>query len=119
MNVYITNVTKNMDVSIRERTLKPGKGDVFSEEVSKQDGVVAFARKGWLKIEMVKESPEGIAAGIVTEPPLATSTGDLTVNDNTPTGQPVVSGNEQPQSGNTQGHDSAHTNKKKKAAQVV
>lgn len=70
MNVYITNVTKNIDVSIREKTLKPGRGDVFSEEASKQDGVVAFVKKGWLKIEMVKESPsdEGVMVAVVPEP---------------------------------------------------
>ena len=37
-----------MDVSIKEKTLKPGKGDVFSEEASKQEGVVAFIKKGLL-----------------------------------------------------------------------
>ena len=76
MNVYITNDTKNIDISIRERTLKPGSGGVFSEEILKQDGVVAFVKKGWLKIEMVKESPEGVAAGIVPEPPPAAKAAD-------------------------------------------
>ena len=104
MNVYIENVTKNIDISIRERTLKPGSGGVFSEEVSKQDGVVAFVKRGWLKIEIVKESPDGVATGIVP----AAKTVDPTVNDNMQTGQPVVSGNGQPQS--------THTSKKRKPA---
>lgn len=80
MNVYITNIAK-FDISIREKTLKPGGGEnsggVFSEEVSKQDGVVAFVKKGWLKIEMVKESPEGVAAGIVPEPPPVVKIADV------------------------------------------
>lgn len=92
MNVYITNIAK-FDISIKEKTLKPGSGDVFSEEVSKQDGVVAFAKKGWLKVEMVKEFPEGVAAGVVP--------------DNTQTGQPSASGNDQP-------HDTARAGKRKK-----
>lgn len=110
MNVYITNVAK-FDVSIRERTLKPGSGDVFSEEVSKQDGVVAFAKKGWLKIEMVKESPDGVAAGVVSklppEQPPAVRTTEQSVPDNTQVEQPSVSGNDQ-------SHDVAHAGKRKK-----
>ena len=69
MNVYITNVTKNMDVSIKEKTLKPGKGDVFSEEASKQEGVVAFIKKGLLKVEMIKEFPDAVVADIVPQKP--------------------------------------------------
>ena len=92
MNVYIENITKNIDVSIRQKILKPGSGDVFSGEVSKQDGVVAFARKGWLKIEMVKESPNGVVAGVVPE---------------------------HPRSGDTQEHDRAHVRKKKTTAQTA
>jgi hypothetical protein len=123
MNVYITNIAK-FDISIREKTLKPGGGErsggMFPEEVLKQDGVVAFVKKGWLRVEMVKESPDGVSVGVVSEPstlptndnvqteqpPAARTTGQ-SVPDNTQTGQPSVSGNNQP-------HDDAHAGKRKK-----
>ena len=56
-NVYITNITQNMDISIQGKTLKPGEGDVFSEEVSKRDGIVAFVRKSFLAVAVADDVP--------------------------------------------------------------
>lgn len=65
MSMYIKNVTKNIDIGIKGRTLKPGCGDVFSDEISEQSGVAVYIKKGWLKAEMVKEVPGGVSAGEV------------------------------------------------------
>lgn len=69
MSVYITNAEK-FDISIREKTLKPGSGDVFSDEIATQEGVVAFIKKGWLKCEMVKESPDAVSVEVVKPEPV-------------------------------------------------
>ena len=105
-NVFITNATTNMDISVRGKTLKPGKGDVFAEEVSKQDGVVAYVKRGFLKVEMVKESPpDAVAVSVVPDQGAAPELS--TAPDNTQAGQPVVSGNDQP-------HDVVNASRKKK-----
>lgn len=115
-NVFITNATTNMDISVRGKTLKPGKGDVFVEDVSKQDGVVAYVKRGFLKVEMVKESPgDGVSVGVVPKSdvvpePMAPVPG--TEPDNAPEGQPVGSGNDQP-------HDVSYASKKRKKESVV
>lgn len=86
-NVYIKNIS-NFDISVRSKTLKPGKGDVFPEEVSKQDGVVAYQKKGWLQVEMVKESPDGVSVGIVPEQSSDVKTVDTQPDSGIPTTQP-------------------------------
>lgn len=69
MSVYITNVTKNVDIGIRGITLKPGCGDTFADEIAEQPGVVAYIKKGWLKSEMVKEVPDAVSVGEVKKTP--------------------------------------------------
>ena len=97
-NVYIKNIA-NFDISVRSKTLKPGMGDVFSDEVSKQDGVVAYQKKGWLEVEMVKESPDAVSVGVV--PNVKTVEADAQQDSSTPTTQPPS--------------DNTHSRKKKAA----
>ena len=69
MSVHIINVTKNIEIGIKGRTLKPSCGDVFSDDIAEQPGVVAYIKKGWLKAEMVKEIPGGLSAGEIKKTP--------------------------------------------------
>lgn len=57
MAIYITNITDNIEISVRSISLKPGKGHEFDDEIAEQPGVVAYVKKGWLKTEMVKKVP--------------------------------------------------------------
>lgn len=69
MSVRITNVTKNIDVGIRGKTLKPGCGDTFLDDIAEQPGVIAYVKKGWLKSEMIKEVPGAVSVGEVKKVP--------------------------------------------------
>lgn len=69
MSVYITNITKNIHIGVGHRTLKPGIGDTFSDEVAEQPGVIAYVKKGWLKSEMIKEVPDAVSVGEVKKAP--------------------------------------------------
>lgn len=69
MSMYIKNITKNIDIGIRSRTLKPGCGDTFPDEVAEQPGVFAYIKKGWLKSEMVKEVPGAVSVGEIKKAP--------------------------------------------------
>jgi len=49
--VTITNVTLNIDIDVQDKTLKPGKGDIFKETVTSIPGVAALIDKGWLTVQ--------------------------------------------------------------------
>ena len=63
--VYITNITdekgQRMDIGVPGKTLTPGEGMEFPDEVADIYGIVAAEKKGFVSIEMVKSAPVGAA----------------------------------------------------------
>jgi len=49
--VTITNATLNIDIGVQDKTLRPGKGDIFKETVTSIPGVAALIDKGWLTVQ--------------------------------------------------------------------